>query len=178
MTLAPGLRLRPLEALRDRVMVTGLVLEAADYITMERGTPMSPDVAAAVTEDFFAGAPPGCDAAASLRVGLCGASGRLLGLAELAFGYPGKGDAYLGLIIMAPDARGSGIGRTFLAELEAAARARGAARLFLAVLDANTRGRAFWRRSGFAVQSCFRPVTLGPKTQFASRMAKPLFGNS
>lgn len=169
-----GYHLRPLHPVRDHAQVMGLVLDAADYITLERGTPISQTVAAAVTGDFFASAPPGCDAGASLRVGLCGPSGRLLGLAELAFGYPARGDAYLGLIILAPDARGGGTGRAFVEQLEHAARARGAARMLLAVLDANVRGRVFWRRCGFQVQTSFRLVTLGTRTQFACRMVKPL----
>jgi GNAT superfamily N-acetyltransferase len=164
--------IRPLHPVADRATVAQLFADAADYITLERGEAASPAVTR--TDEFFTDGPPGTDPAASLRLGLVGPSGRLLGLADLSFGYPSRGDAYLGLIILAPAARSGGLGQHFMAHIECAARARGAGHLYLAVLDANQRGRAFWRREGFTIRTSFRPVTLGQKTQFASRMGKAL----
>lgn len=165
---------RALDPVRDRAGVAAVIADAADYILVERGTPVTPDLADMLADEFFTSAPPGSDPGRSLRMGLVAPGGRIVGFAEMSFDYPARGDAYLGLIILVPDARSCGQGRTFLGHLERMARARGAARLFLAVLDANDAGRAFWRRMGFAVQTSLRPVTLGPRTQFASRMMKPL----
>lgn len=175
MSHAAGNVIRTLDPRRDRAGVAAAFLDAADYILVERGTPMTPALADTLAADFFASAPPGSDPARSLRMGQVAPGGRIIGIAEVSFDYPMRGDAYLGLIILVPDARGGGQGRAFLRHLEILARNRGAARLFLAVLDANDAGRAFWRRMGFAVQTSLRPVTLGPRTQFACRMAKPLW---
>jgi GNAT superfamily N-acetyltransferase len=163
---------RPLDPVADRALAAALFADAADYVALERGEAMTPALADALAREFFTDAPPGADPASSLRLGLVHPAGRLLGLADLAFGYPSPGDAFLGLMILAPDARAGGLGAAFLAQAEALARARGAGMLYAAVLDANPRGRAFWRRQGFAVIRPFRPVTLGPKAQFASRIGK------
>lgn len=143
--------------------------EAADYIRLERGDDPGPEV----TDEFFADAPPGCDPAQSLRLGLFD-GGQLIAVAETGFGYPEPDDAYLGLMIVVPAARGTGTGQRFLRHIEAAARARGARALCLAVLDANPRGRAFWEREGFRVTLPDRTVTRGARTQTAHRMGKPL----
>lgn len=162
--------IRALHPTTDRGSVTQLMRDVTDYIRVERGEDPTP----ALTDEFFTDAPPGIDPATSARLGLFRASGRLIGIADLSFGYPARGDAFLGLILIAPDARGGGLGHAFVAHIEAAARARGATYLYLAALDANDRGRAFWRREGFGVRIPFRKVTLGPKTQFASRLGKAL----
>lgn len=162
--------LRPLDPQADRGAVAALFAEAADDLLLERGGMPDPEV----VEDCFTSAPPGIDPATSLRLGLAGGEDGLLALIELAFGYPGEGDAYLGLMLLAPRARSRGLGPMLLAEVETAARARGKARLYLAVLDANPRARAFWTREGFSVHRTGLSVTLGQKTQPATRMVKPL----
>lgn len=174
MTQAQRNVIRALDPMRDRPGVAAAIRDAADYVFVERGTSMTPALAGGLAEEFFTSAPPGSDPTRSLRIGLVAPGGRLLGFAEVSFDYPARGDAYLGLIILVPDARRGGQGRAFLSRLEHLARSRGATRLFLAVLDANDAGRSFWRRMGFAVQTSFRPVTLGPRTQFACRMSKAL----
>lgn len=136
--------IRRLDPAADLAAVTTFYAEAGDYWLLAEGR--APDAAKAAA--FFTDCPPGCDPAASHRLGLF-QSGRLSGVAELSFGFPEPGDAYLGLMILAPRSRGKGTGRAFLAHVEHLARAAGAPRLYLAVLDANPRGRAFWLREGF-----------------------------
>ena len=79
-------------------MVEAFFQASADYIYLERGEAPSP----LVTEEFFTDAPPGCDPAQSLRLGLMHPD--LIALAEMGFGYPTASDAYLGLMMVAPSA--------------------------------------------------------------------------
>jgi GNAT superfamily N-acetyltransferase len=162
--------LRDLDPMTDRARVDAFFQAAADYIHLERDEAPSPDV----TQEFFTDCPPGADPARSRRLGMLDATDRLLGIAELSFGYPAEGDAYLGLMMLTQAARGSGRGADLLRRIETIARDGGAGMLYLAVLDANPRGLAFWQREGFAVVQTRRPVTLGRKTQTASRLSKPL----
>lgn len=162
--------IRPLHPVTDRARVAALLDECADYIRLERDE--DPDET--VVTEFFTDAPPGCDPAASHRLGLFDDAERLTAIAEMALGYPDAGSAYLGFLAVAARARGTGMGRQFLAHLEDLARAGGCRRLYLAVLDANPRGRAFWEREGFSLAAANRPVTLGQKTQIAHRLSKPL----
>ncbi len=136
---------RPLDPVDDLQKVADLYGEAGDYWLLADRRP--PD--AQKSRDFFTDCPPGCDPAASQRLGLF-LSGRLSGVVELSFGFPKPGDAYLGLMLLSPRVRGGGTGRLFLREIEARARAAGSRTLYLAVLDENPRGRAFWLREGFA----------------------------
>lgn len=161
--------IRPLDPIADRPAVDALFRAARDYILMERDA--EPDEA--VTDEFFTDAPPGCDPAASARLGLFD-GGALIAVAEMGFGYPQADDAYLGLMVVSEAARGSGAGRRLLHHLQDLARARGMTRMFLAVLEANPRGRAFWEREGFALAVANREVTLGAKTQIAHRLGKTL----
>lgn len=161
--------IRTLDPITDRALVDRFFQTAADYIRLERDEDPGPDV----TAEFFTDAPPGCDPAQSLRLGLF-AHDQLIAVAETGFGYPGPDDAYLGLMIVSAAARGTGAGPRLLAHIETAARARGCTALYLAVLEANPRGLAFWERMGFATQLTDRPVTLGRKTQMARRMRKTL----
>lgn len=162
--------IRSLDPRADRALVQGFFLASADYVRLERGEDPGPEL----VDDFFADAPPGCDPAESLRLGLFNPD--LIGIAELAFGYPTAVDAFIGLLMVTPSARGTGAGVTLLRHLEAAARARSCQVLFLAVLDANPRGRAFWEREGFELALANRPVTLGSRTQMAHRLGKTLQG--
>jgi GNAT superfamily N-acetyltransferase len=162
------MQIRNLDPQTDRAMVDAFFLACADYVRLERDADPGPEV----TEEFFAEAPPGCDPAHSLRLGLFDCD--LIGIAELAFGYPAAADAYIGLMMIAPSARRTGAGTFLLRHLEGAARARGMQALFLGVLDANPRGRAFWKREGFNLTSFSGPITLGAKTQLAHRMGKSL----
>lgn len=163
--------IRRLDPDHDRAAVAQFFDAAADYIWLERGVAPGPEV----TAEFFTDTPPGCDPAASHRLGLAAtADGPLLGLADLAFGYPDATAAFLGLMLLRPEARGRGLGRRFLQHLEATARDSGANTLFLAVLDENPRAMAFWHREGFTVRLTGRPVRLGAKSHTASRLAKPL----
>lgn len=162
------MQIRTLDPRTDRALVDAFFAASADYIRLERGA----DPAPAVTGEFFTDAPPGCDPAASLRLGLFNPG--LIGIAETGFGFPGPSDAYLGLMMIHPAARGTGAGAVLLRHLEQAARTRGCADLYLGVLDANPRGRAFWQREGFSVALADRSITLGQKTQIAHRMRKSL----
>lgn len=137
-------QIRTLDPEADIEAVAEFYTRAADYWLM--ADRRAPDRQKAV--DFFTDCPPGCDPAASHRLGLFW-GGRLMGLAELSFGWPALGDAYLGLQILAPEARGQGLGRVLLADVEQRARAAAAPALYLAVLEENTRGWAFWQREGF-----------------------------
>lgn len=161
--------IRPLSATADRALVDAFFIRIADYIRVERGT--DPD--AAVTEEFFTDAPPGCDPARSHRLGLFDA-GHLMALAEMAPGFPEPDAAYLGFLAVATQARGKGHGQTLLRHVETLARHGGARHLYLAVLEANPRGRAFWEREGFTLALAGRTVTLGGKTQVAHRLVKAL----
>ena len=161
--------IRPLDPVTDRALVTALLDQTADYIRLERDTDPGPEV---VTE-FFTDAPPGCDPAQSLRLGLFDA-GTLIAIAEMAFGYPEPQDAYLGFMVVSAKARGKGAGHHFLTHLETQARQRKARTLYLAVLDANPRGRAFWEREGFTLALAGCTITLGDKTQTAQRLGKRL----
>jgi GNAT superfamily N-acetyltransferase len=128
----------------EAALVAGLYQNAPDYLLLADGQ-LDPDRKAA---EFFTDTPPGCDPAASHRLGLF-IGDRLSGVAEVSFGFPNPTDAYLGLMLLGPWARGNGNGPHFLAHVEAAARTAGAPNLYLAVLDANPSGRAFWQRMGF-----------------------------
>lgn len=161
--------IRTLHPLEDRARVDAFFQEATDYVTVERGEAPGPEV----TAEFFDDTPPGCDPAASLRLGLFDED-RLIALAETGFGFPEQDDAYLGLMVVTPAARGRGAGPRLLRHIEGAARNRRCKALYLAVLDANPRGRAFWEREGFVTVLTDRPVTLGTKTQMARRMGKTL----
>lgn len=166
--MTPCLRL--LDPVTDRDSVDDLFRRSADYVRLERGAPPGPGL----VEEFFTDAPPGCDLAQSLKLGLCVPGQPLAAIADLGFGYPAASDAYLGLLQFAEDQRGQGLGAMILRRIEAIAMARGATRLLLAVLHDNPRGRAFWMREGFAVEAENRAVTLGAKSHLATRMAKTL----
>ncbi len=161
--------IRPLDPISDRAGVDSFFQEASDYITVERGPGYHPEV----TQEFFTDAPPGCDPAASLRLGLF-AGTQLTAVGEAGFGYPEADDAYIGLMIVSPNARGKGAGPRLLSHIENEARTRACKAIYLAVLEANPRGRAFWERMGFTTMLTGRPVTLGSKTQMARRMGKSL----
>ena len=60
------MQIRSLDPIADRALVDAFFVAIADYIEVERGEPPSP----AVTDEFFTDTPPGCDPAASLRLGL------------------------------------------------------------------------------------------------------------
>ena len=137
--------IRTLDPVTDLDAVENLFTRAADYWLLADRRP--PDRQKA--RDFFTDGPPGCDPAASHRLGLF-QDGRLIGVAELSFGIPLAVDAYLGLMLLDPAARGAGPGTLLLAEVESRACAARAPHLYLAVLKANPRGRAFWERQGFA----------------------------
>lgn len=161
--------IRTLHPDHDRALVDAFFLEVSDYIMIERGEAPGPEV----TDEFFTDAPPGCDPAASLRLGLFDGL-QLIAVAEVGFGYPEPDDSYLGLMIVSPAARGTGAGARLLRHVEGEARTRACKALYIAVLEANPRGRAFWEREGFATVLTDRPVTLGSKTQMARRMGKML----
>lgn len=163
------MQIRQLDPQADRAALRQFFDAIADYVLIERGTP--PD--AALIDEFLTEAPPGCDPAASSRLGLFD-GGKLIAVAEMAIGFPGPTDAYLGFLAVAAPARGRGAGVHLLQHLQEIARARGAAQMFLAVLDANPRARAFWERQGFRLALANREVTLGTKTHIAHRLGKPL----
>lgn len=159
--------IRPLDPVADLGRVAAFYARAADYwLLADR---VAPDTAKA--RAFFTDAPPGCDPAASHRLGLFH-RGQLAGVAELSFGFPDPRDAYLGLMILAPRQRGQGLGALFLTHVEDLARAAGAPRILLAVLDENPRGRAFWERNGFRDTAIWRD---DPETGHRiRRLDKPL----
>lgn len=136
--------IRALDPVADLDRVAALYAAAADFWTMTDRKPPGLDKA----RGFFTDGPPGCDPAASHRLGLF-ERGRLLGVAELSFGFPKPEDAYLGLMVFAPEARGRGLAPEFLNQCEELARGRGCPRLYLAVLEENARAAAFWQRQGF-----------------------------
>lgn len=146
--------IRRLDPIRDLDAVAALYDAAGDYWLLADRVPHGPEKAA----EFFTDAPPGCDPAASFRMGMFDGD-RLQGVAELSFGFPAPGDAYLGLMILSAPVRGAGFGRQFLTHLEGLARGRGSVRIFLGVLVENPRGAAFWRREGFAETGVFRDDT-------------------
>lgn len=157
--------IRPLFPETDRAAVAAFLQEAADYWVLADGAPPGPQAA----DDFFTDCPPGCDPAASHRLGLF-RDGRLSGLAELSFGFPAPGDAYLGLMILAPRIRGQGHGARLLSHVETLARETQAPTLYLGVIEANPKGRAFWERCGFAPTG----VTRQDDRNITHRLAKPL----
>lgn len=157
--------IRPVFPQSDKAAVAAFLDEAADYWILADGAPPGPEA----VEDFFTSCPPGCDPAASHRLGLF-RDGRLSGLAELSFGFPEPNDAYLGLMILAPRVRGQGHGVRMLAQVERLAREAGSPVLYLGVIEANPRGRAFWERHGF------RPtgITRQDDRNITHRLVKPL----
>ncbi len=161
--------IRPLDPEADLAAVTAFYAAAPDYFLMADGEAPGPAKARA----FFIDGPPGCDPAASHRLGLF-LGARLSGLAELSFGFPDPGDAYLGLMLLGPWARRAGHGRAFLSEVEVRARTAGSPALFLAVLEANPRARAFWEREGFTPTGHTGSYTAGDTTHHLARMSKPL----
>ena len=158
--------IRPLDPAADLPLVAGFYAEAPDYWLLAEGVLPGPEKA----REFFTDCPPGCDPAASRRLGLF-LDDRLSGLAELSFGFPDAGDAYLGLLILGPWAQGGGYGAAFLAHVEALARQAGCPRLYLGVLDRNPRGRAFWLREGFQPTAVSRVTDQGDTVR---RMMKRL----
>jgi GNAT superfamily N-acetyltransferase len=159
--------IRALDSAKDRAAVAEVLTRAQDYYQLWLGHAPGP----AQVEDVFTATPPGCDPAASHRLGLF-LDAHLAGVAELSFGFPTASDAYLGLMILAPEARSQGHGATLLAQIESRARAAQASVLYLAVLAANVRGAAFWARMGFAPTGISR---LDPDTGHTiHRLVKPL----
>jgi GNAT superfamily N-acetyltransferase len=136
------LLIRPLDPITDLDAVQCMYTRAADYWILADRRPPDRQKAA----EFFTDTPPGCDPAASHRLGLF-QDGVLVGVAELSFGFPLPEDAYLGLMLLDSTQRNKGLGTEFLTQVQA--RAAPAPRLYLAVLQANSRGRAFWERHGF-----------------------------
>lgn len=143
--------IRPLDPLADLAAVEALYAQAAAFWVMTDRKP--PDRQKAM--DFFHDTPPGCDPAASSRLGLF-EQGELVGVAELSFGFPEPDSAYLGLMVFAPAKRGRGLGAALLSHVEGLARAKGCPQIFLAVLEENRAGRAFWERQGFQPTGLFR----------------------
>jgi ribosomal protein S18 acetylase RimI-like enzyme len=139
------LLIRHLRAPFDLAAVRAFYGEAADFWLMADRRP--PDAAKA--NAFFTDTPPGCDPAASHRLGLFPDGARMGGVAVLSFGFPAASDAYIDLLLLAPYLRGQGHGAEVVRALEDRARGRGARALYLAVLDANARAWAFWEREGF-----------------------------
>ncbi len=163
------MQIRPLDAARDRAAVMDLCRRAADYVALESGSGPNDGT----LSDFFEGAPPGRDPAASVRVGLY-RGGRLTGIAEMAFGWPEPRDAYVGLMLFDARARGQGLGRILLGHLEETARARGAERMLVAVIEANPRGLAFWMREGFEVEAVFPPGLIEGRMHVHRRLVRPI----
>lgn len=163
------MQIRSLDPLTDRAAVQALYEAARDYWALDRATIDTAQLAA----DYFTDAPPNCDPAESLRLGLFEAA-RLAGIAELSFGFPQRGDAYLGLMIFADWARGRGQGRALLGEIETRARAKGCAQIFLGVLDTNPKGRAFWLREGFSDTGISRLDSDNGVTNSLRRLRKTL----
>lgn len=159
--------IRPLDPKADLEAVEALYAQAAAFWIMTDRRP--PDRHKA--EAFFIDTPPGCDPAASHRLGLFEHSD-LAGVAELSFGFPEPDSAYLGLMVLAPARRGRGLGRAFLQHLETLARNRGSSQLFLAVLEENQAGRAFWQAQGFAETGLIRHDAETGHT--LHRLVKPL----
>ena len=137
--------IRPLDPSADLAAVEALYQAAAAFWQMTDRRPPNRQKA----EAFFVDTPPGCDPAASHRLGLF-EHYDLTGVAEMAFGFPNSNSAYLGLMVLAPSARERGLGRAFLHHLETLARAKACPELFLAVLEENQAGRGFWKAQGFA----------------------------
>lgn len=158
--------IRALDPSADLSLVAGFYTEAPDYWLLAEGR-CDPDHYAAA---FFTDCPPGCDPAASHRLGLF-LGPRLSGLAELSFGFPQPGDAYLGLMVLGTWAQGQSLGPGFLAEVERLARAADAENLYLGVLGRNPRGAAFWQRQGFRLTGDQRQTDQGDVVR---RMVKPL----
>lgn len=159
--------IRALDPAADRPAVAALLTRAQDYYHLWKGHAPG----AAEVEEVFTSTPPGCDPAASHRLGLF-LGDQLEGVAELSFGFPEPDDAYLGLMILAPDARSQGHGAAFLADIEHRARAAHAPQLYLAVLQANPRGAAFWARMGFQPTGTIRHDT--DTGHSIHRLVKPL----
>ena len=143
--------IRALDPKHDRAAVAALLTRAQDYYHLWKGHPPGP----AEVDEVFTSIPPGCDPAASHRLGLF-TNDTLDGVAELSFGFPAPQDAYLGLMLLAPEARSKGHGACLLAHIEALACKAKAPRLYLAVLQANPRGAAFWQRMGFTATGLSR----------------------
>lgn len=162
--------IRDLDPGGDRAAVAALFDRAADYVLLASG--VGPD--AGTVDAFFAAAPPGCDPAASVRLGLFRDEGPLAGIAEVGFGFPEPDDAFLGLLLLDPACRGAGLGRRLLAEAAARARARRAKRLLVAVLDANPRARAFWEREGFGHVLTRHDLPFGLRRHTVHRLARAL----
>jgi GNAT superfamily N-acetyltransferase len=141
----PTLSIRSLNPAFEMPAVRALYGEASDYWFMADRRPPDERKAAA----FFTDAPPGCDPAASHRLGLFPENARMGGVAVLSFGFPAAFDAYIDLLLLAPYLRGRGLGTLVVAELENRARGRGMRNIALAVLAANARGRVFWERMGY-----------------------------
>jgi GNAT superfamily N-acetyltransferase len=163
------LLIRTLHPAHDHSLVMALLHLAADYIHLERDAAPTP----AVADEFFTDAPPGCDAAQSLRLGVFDGP-HLIAITDMAMAYPDAQTAYLSLLLVATHARGRHIGPYILRYLQSRAAEMRATAICLGVLAANPRGRAFWAREGFHDTGISGNVTLGTKTQLAYRLKKLL----
>lgn len=139
------LTMRALNPRFDMPSVRAFYGEASDFWFLADRRPPDEGKAAA----FFTDTPPGCDPAASHRLGLFPENARMGGVAVLSFGFPAAMDAYIDLLLIAPYLRGQGHGAEVVRALEDRARGRGMRGIFLAVLAANPRAWAFWEREGF-----------------------------
>jgi len=150
------MKIRRLDPIQDRSVVTGLFAEAADYVMLETGT--APN--AGTVDAYFNDRPPLVVPQDALHVGMFDED-RLIGIAAMAFGYPEERDAYIGLLLFVPGVRGVGHGARLVSHLTDLAQARGANRQLVAVLEANPKGHKFWEREGFSQQKTFSPTEDG-----------------
>lgn len=128
-----------------------------DFFLLQNGQPPSE----ADAREVFESAPPQCNTASKLPIGIFDQSTQLVGILDVLRGYRTASDWYIGLLLLAPAFQGQGFGTEIHHEFVGYARREGIHRLLLAVFEANDSARRFWLRLGYRKVKDFPPRQFG-----------------
>ncbi|MEU4222112.1 GNAT family N-acetyltransferase [Actinoplanes sp. NPDC026623] len=143
MSLAPGLRVRELEA-RDEPAVSDVFTASEDYFVALTGDrALSGDV-----QSLFYAAPEGVSPDAKLLL-VAELDCETVGVIDVVPGHPGPDTASVGLFLLTPAARGRGVGSRIARALLDEARAREIRRATVTTPAGWAPGAGFLRHLGF-----------------------------
>ncbi|MGB0904604.1 MAG: GNAT family N-acetyltransferase, partial [Mangrovicoccus sp.] len=98
--------MQALDPENDRLLVTALFEQLADYVMLETGEAPSPET----IDEFFYDRPPSVEAVDKLLFVIRDGEGKPVGLIDLLRNYPEPSDWYLGFLGIVLDKRGLGLG--------------------------------------------------------------------
>lgn len=155
----------------DAALVQSFYDANPDYFVLLSGRPASPgaaliDLRAFPAQDF--------SDARKHFIGVLGASGQLLAVADIIENYPAPAVWHLGFFIVTTALHRTGFAQRWLYQLEVWTQSQGAQYLRLGVAQVNLRGRRFWEKTGFVPATVRRGVDLGGHVHDVQTMVKPL----